>query len=189
MRTVYYAAPFFNSEEMSVMHHFQHIATPHPHLRVFYPYEASLEDQGNIQDKGARRKVYLKNEQALIHNSELIAWIDRKQLDGKQVQLCKRVLQDEGGEQLVYEWVGNGRELKQPDLGTVWEMGFARARGKTIAAFTLQEEGKLNLMLTESVDIVLHGWNELETYLALPHSMDVQQYIRDKAGFWKGDVE
>jgi nucleoside 2-deoxyribosyltransferase len=186
MRTVYYAAPFFNSEEMSVMHHFQHIATPHPHLRVFYPYEASLEDQENIQDKSARRKVYLKNEQALIHNSELIAWIDRKQLDGHQIQRCRL---DVDTNNLPGEWIGDGRELKQPDLGTVWEMGFARARGKTIAAFTLQEGGKLNLMLTESVDIVLHGWNELETYLALPHSMDVQQYIRDKAGFWKGDVE
>lgn len=185
MRTIYYAAPFFNSEEMSVMHHFQHIATPHSHLRVFYPYEASLEDQGNIQDKAARRKVYLKNEQALIHNSELIAWIDRKQLNGAQVQLCTHQELRYGGE----GWIGNGRELKQPDLGTVWEMGFARARGKTIAAFTLQEEGKLNLMLTESVDIVLHGWDELEVYLALPHAMDVQQYIRDKAGFWKGDVE
>lgn len=185
-RSIYYAAPFFNPEEMNVMHHVQHIATPKKHLKLFYPYEASAQEQSNIQDAETRRRVYLKNEQALIHSAELLAWVDRKQMNGQQVQLCH---DEDLSDRTV--WVGDGKELKQPDLGTVWEMGFARARGKVIAAFTLQEkkEAKLNLMLTESVDIVLYGWQELEEYLAIPEPFQIAKYIRERASFWKGEVE
>jgi nucleoside 2-deoxyribosyltransferase len=182
MRSIYYAAPFFNDAEMGVMKQMQEVVQPMEHLRMFYPHDASKEDQGSIQDPASRRRVYLKNEQAIIHNSEVLAWLDRIQLDGAQIQRCRQHPE-------LGDWFGDGKELKQPDLGTVWEIGFARARGKTIAAFTLEPEGKMNLMLTESVDIVLRGWDEVKEYLQLPHAMNVSQFIRQKQSFWRGDVE
>lgn len=195
MRSIYYAAPFFNQLEMEVMVTAQLMFEQFPHIKGFFPYQASKAEQDSIQAPASRRRVYLANEQALIHNSEMIAWLDRQQMDGKQVQLCKSETIRTGnggpGYSETEKWIGNGKELKQPDLGTVWEMGFARARGKTIAGFTLLDEksAKLNLMLTESIDIMLYGWDQLREYLSLPHQIDVTKYIREKCSFWRGDVE
>lgn len=189
MRSIYYAAPFFNAREFDVMQTVKNVTDRMEHLKVFYPYFASLAEQGNINDKLNRRLVYQRNEQALIHNQEVIAWVDRLQMDNQQVQLCSPHRIEEDGYPIQY-WIGNCKELKQPDIGTVWEMGFARARGKTVAMFTLQErEAKINVMLAESVDIVLYGWQQLEEYLSLVRYEQLSLYIRDKNREWKGEVE
>lgn len=193
MRSIYYAAPFFNPREFGVMNEVARIVSSDlrkERLKVFFPYQASQEFQANIQDPASRREVFRRNEQALRECTEVVAWVDRLQMDEQQVMLCKPIRYEQDGHP-VQDWLGTGKALTQPDLGTVWEMGFAHALRKTTAVFTLQDQkdSKLNLMLTESADIVLYGWEQLTRYLDIPRSEQVMPYIRDQYQMWKGSVE
>ena len=195
MRSIYYAAPFFNPREFGVMNEVAKMVEPRKdRLKVFFPYMISEEFQRSLDNPSHRREIFQRNEQGIRDSGELLAWVDRLQMEDQQVQLCRCVQEmgsDVEGRRVDEEWIGNGKELRQPDLGTVWEMGFAHALGKTVVMFTLQDrkEAKLNLMLTESASLVLYGWNELAEYLDIPRPEQVMPFIRRKFQLWQGAVE
>jgi len=180
MRDLYLAAPFFNERELAVVNRICGLCQSRTNICLFSPFHYNQTVQGNIQDPIIRRKVFNDNVRELRDCTEILAWIDRLQPSNEiGVYLCEekdcqittpglnpRLLRPTGEGQISAR---NLEPIKgplcQPDLGTVWELGYGYALQKRTALFTLEPPGNLNLMLTEAAVEVIHGWEQLEDYL------------------------
>lgn len=156
----YLAAPFFNNAEMELVMYLEQ------QLDSFgIPYFSPRKDGGNDGRQADvtrnKREIFVANANAINECSGMIAILDRQMPKDKAVMLCKK-------ERYTGNWIPDKGPLQQPDLGTVWEMGFAYSQCKPVYGFTersAREIGTINLMLMEGCQFVFHGRVDLMGFL------------------------
>lgn len=199
MRDIYIAAPFFNPHELAVVEGIFAACRGRRHISAFSPYHYNQSIQANLQDAAVRKKIFDDNVRELRECTEVLAWIDRSQMDAG-VYLCRekdeqrtvgglnpRLMDPTGAVPIAACNLEPFRgPLKQPDLGTVWELGYCHALQKRCTLFTLEPPGStVNLMLAEGAAEVVHGWDELDAFL----NRQAWELPTMKEPAWKGGVE
>jgi len=175
IRKIYLAAPFFSLGEIEVCSRIERAAEA-KNLNLFSPRQESGMLQGEVAKNA--NSIFTNNIAGMQKCTEMLCWMDRVL---PKEDCSVRIIQHKGSD---LEWEILSPPLTQPDIGTVWEMGWAFAQRKYLTLFTTRDrgDGKLNLMLTECVDHVVHGFEELDDYLtAFPPAY--------KLGNWEGDKE
>lgn len=177
MSRVYIAAPFFTPMEIGVVQTIENM------LDEFgIPYFSPRKDGGNDSRQGSVREnakaIFEANIEALQACNKVLAVLDRFPADNQEVWLCERDVHD-----ILLPVRG---PLKQPDIGTVWELGYfaaLRYAGLThgdssIFGFTrvARNYSSMNVMILEGVDAVCYGLEELA--MALSEQLVVYGYHR-----------
>ncbi len=187
-REIYFAAPFFNPAEVAVCLEVENLLAAWQR-KHFSP----RKDAGNAERQGDVRRnaksIFDANERALRRCTEVVAWLDRPQVPGLGICLCAAPTV------AVDRWTFVSGPFEQTDLGVAWELGWVKgfnehehqSTRKKLTGFSLKPRGtgKINLMLTQCLDFVIHGYEELNAYLEVA---DVREIPRGFTIGWKGDV-
>lgn len=192
-REIYIAGPFFNAKENDVIgqieNYCKHAVQSGGIDGYFSPRKSggNADRQKDVQTHAS--DIFKANYVAIDASSEIIAVLDRQFMPGQTVALLRN--KDEKGDCINPPEVVKA-DLQQPDLGTVWEMGYAYAKHTTVVGFSLRERGvgKMNLMLTQSCIAVLHGWTELSEYLNSKNPRSyLEDIVRTYGQVWQGKTE
>lgn len=177
MRKIYWAAPFFNQPERDVCSRVEAMADAAPRVKLFSPRRdgGNANRQGDV--KSNAKAIYDENLRALLYTQEIIAWLDRPQLAGQAIMLCEQVnpLGVQAGNPPL--WEAKRGPLEQPDIGTVWELGFAASHNYCTDFDEIQIVGftertpeqwaarKGNVMIGQCLHGMICGWEQLAAYL------------------------
>lgn len=165
----YIAAPFFNTAQIELV---ERIEVRFEKAKVpgfFSPRKTDTNQKKELTDVDARRIFDRNNDEMLMCDNVLVV-LDWKMPVGLEIWPCEVERQDG-----TLAKVGR-TPLNIPDTGTVWEAGFIyglnfRSKGgqipKNIYGFTERPKGdKVNIMLTQCLDGVIYGLEDLEKFLA-----------------------
>ena len=173
MRHVYIAGPFFNQTQIRLVERVEHAMT-----RYGVPYfSPRLQDdndnpettEGLTPEKAAR--IFKADVVNLENASAVIAILDYALLPDQSLRI---VTADR-----------TSPPVSIPDSGTVWEMGYAYARGIPVYGLTFHPSNKMNLMLTQSCEGIIYGYVKLHMFLeAYPLTA---RFATQHAVAWRGD--
>lgn len=138
---VYIAAPLFNTKQREVISMLEHSCVGLGH-EIFSPYRNSKEI---FQGRAPKDCLPYERRQVIEDNVSNLSWCD-----------------------ILLAWVGGMGGFTDP--GVVWEMGYAKAKGKTTIAYIdpdldTDRQG-MNLMLSATIDMVVQGGEQLNRALA-----------------------
>lgn len=184
-RTIYLAAPFFTPGEQATCGLIEDLCVVNNKIFLFSPRLQSAGIQGKLQDPGVAGRIFLENVRGIRTCSEMLCVLDRQPKEG-ELHLVKSICDPDGKATDLYDSIVGPIHI--PDTGTVWEMGFAHALQRTIVGYTSKERGKgnLNLMLTQCCDGVLHGEEELRSYLSFQEEKRMMHWLQENNLKWKG---
>ncbi len=219
MRNVYLAGPFFNPVEVSFIEQLELILEePRVDSRPL-TYFSPRKDGGNADRQGDVKAnvaaIFEANLHAMRACGECIAVLDRLMSPGQGIFVCENVMHgqsyEDGGLPPKHWKIVRG-PIAQPDLGTVWELGYLKAWNdvlcevdtdielptvwaskKILAGFTMRPRepgGKMNVMLSQGLDVIIHGFDELRNWLrprTAWHALEIFQTAGLTA--FKGDAE
>lgn len=160
----YIAAPFFNVQELAV------VETLEDDIErcgdtFFSPRSLGVVDLSSPRD---RRQKFDSNAEELRNATAVVAVMDRHAKPGTELAVINTVSiehEDGRGPTHLVEF----HDVRLPDVGTVWEVGYAYALQKPVVLFTLDAASKVNLMLTEASIGVVRGHDDFRTLLATPY--------------------
>lgn len=206
-RSIYLAAPFFNPHELRLVQAIEEAVKDRPDVDLFSPRRdgGNADRQGDVTANAT--KIFHANVQAMRSCNECVAVLDRVQPPGFEVWLVK--YQAHPDPKTPDELLPIKGPLEQPDLGTIWELGYLRAwrdlvigtdfdievpmmwsGRKILAGFTMKPRapgGKMNVMLARCLDVVLHGFEELQEWLAFPSaSLALDHFQATGRAQWEG---
>ena len=176
-RRIYWAAPFFNQVESDVCSRVEALSDALDHIVLFSPRRdgGNGDRQGDV--KSNAKQIYNTNLKEMMFAEEFICWLDRPQMAGHGIMLCEQLnpLGVAAGNPPVWD-VKRG-PLEQPDIGTVWELGFVVGlnqyldRQIQIIGFTEKTpdewaKRKGNVMIGQALHGMVCGWKQLADYLA-----------------------
>lgn len=144
---VYLAAPFFNEAEVAMVEKLESHLRKVDGVKLFSPRLQSANAEGrDLRDPEVRAAIFKKNVKELRDAELVVAWLDRAfPADSKLVLQFA-----DGGERDIHP---------QSDVGTVWEIGYARALGVPVIGFT--ESAKLNVMIAEGCDWIAQSISDV----------------------------
>jgi nucleoside 2-deoxyribosyltransferase len=155
----YIAAPFFTPGELTTVITLE--KTLSTLFNVFSPRSLGPESVEDLQSKAIRASINQENLVQLQSSTVILAWLDRILPDNTQIFM--ETYAKPGG------WVTTSRKKlnSKIDEGTLWEMGYAQGVGIPVVGFTLNELSDINIMLSENIQAVIHGWEELTEWVSL----------------------
>lgn len=154
---VYIAGPFFNPEQVACVERIEKLLTG---LGIEFV-------SPRLQHKGGGTKIdsSVKAQQAFQINlvglkvcKTVLAVTDFLLPENHSLRVWEKSTKLALGGALI------GPEIKIPDSGTVWELGFGYALSKSLIIFTADPSSRLNIMLTQCAKGVIYGWKHLENY-------------------------
>jgi nucleoside 2-deoxyribosyltransferase len=208
-RNIYLAGPFFNAAELATIERIEQMMEGRPDVRYFSPrkHGGNAERQSDVKQNA--QAIFNANVAAMRECHECIAVLDRPQWMNPTGERVAGLIGPKEDVRTVRReiWLVHHVSyysadraddfypikgpLEQPDLGTVWELGYLRAwrdlifdldtdieipslwaGRKILAGFTTksreEQVGKQNVMLARCLDIMIHGFAELEQWMAHP---------------------
>jgi len=171
---IYIAGAFFNPQQLALIETLEQ-TLENAGVRYISPRKQHVGGDVGIHDAATACKVFAQNCEDMNSATHVLAVLNWELPADRELHLMQR------------RKVGNGQEhqdlltsvtrLSLPDTGTVWEMGYAYATGRPIAAFTTNPH-RLNVMLLRCASSLLLGLPDVHAWLA-----DVN-YTRE----WKGKI-
>jgi len=200
---IYLAAPFFNKAEIDVVSNLEElILHEYGHkFTLFSPRQQHFGRKPDLKSLQVRNQIFTRNLQELKGCDVILAWLDRKQMHPQNTVRIVRphVYDTTVRDGQSYEACSN--PLHQPDLGTVWELGYLSAiKERGLAhpigtelpvriGFSLRDphNDHLNVMITQCLEAVIFGWIALKDFLDLPTPREWYDFFISNP--WKGNAE
>lgn len=195
---IYIAAPFFTPPELAVVERIERFIGNAGH-NFFSPRET-----GRARTQKERAHCFERNAGGINGSELVLAWVDRKlPADDLSVRICRTMerqmiclncnaptaqlgscprCDQRAVPDIADAYTIESGPLMQPDLGTVWEIGYAYALQIPVLLFSEHERSQMNLMLTESSGGVVLGWDHLESVLRNSHV----DGMLDDVSSWEG---
>lgn len=181
---IFLSGPFFTPGEIEGITKLEDNFETDPAWRisteVFSP-RRQHNGKPNLADPQVRKHIFKYNNEHLRMSDLVVVWIDRVQKPDHHVHMLKysdpqdvntfpAYVEGQGEIDILTGVEVVGGELRQPDIGTVWEAGYLHGLGKRFVGFTFmsreQAKGKLNLMITECFPCICYGIAELNKLVA-----------------------
>lgn len=149
----YLAAPFFNEAQIEIVSRIENMMRMHG-VPLFSPRQTPENKKPKLTDEDAA-EIFRNNIKGILDCQAVLAVMDWAMPEGQHLFVC------EGRGDVTV----TSPPLNIPDVGTVFEMGYAFGR-RPIYGFTLRKKGeKVNLMLTQCLEGVIYGWDDLISFL------------------------
>ena len=155
---VYLAGPFFNRHQSELVERVRDALVEDFH--VFSPMHDS--------DKGTTKQIFKSNVNAIRSSDAMIAiteyrgvqllaldWVDDENRGKKNATVIARIEDEER------QFEAGASVVMLPDIGTVWEMGYAYALNKPIVFLNSGPVGNWNIMLSECAHVECATTNQL----------------------------
>lgn len=156
----YLAAPFFNQAQVDLCQKIELAFVDHC-VPLFSPRSQHGNKTTKIETPAQAAEVFKVNAENIDDCDFLFAVVDWLLPPGQEVRvLGSRYSDVENDSRTVYE----SGPLNIPDAGTVWEMGYAYAKGIPVLILNL-EQTKLNIMLSQSAKGCIEGLAGLNAFL------------------------
>ena len=155
MNKIYLAGPFFNDAQNSWM---DKLESKCEQLKV--PYFSPRKAGYDIKD--GWRTIFNADWKNILKNDLVLANINWDLPENQELMIASSEFNQ-------YKDICNkphGIEVaKFPDSGTIWEIGFAYGNKIPAIAYSQKPINKINLMITESVENILIGEQEIFKFL------------------------
>ena len=153
---IYLGGPFFNPKQVEVAKKMIELCKKYE-VDYFAPLE---QDSAVIKDEKQAKEVFDNNINNIDQCTILLAQLEWLMPEGQEL----RVIEDHG--EVVQNILLKSPPLNLPDTGTVFEMGAAYLTGTNIIGYMTEPQEKINLMLAQSCEGFLHGWEQIEAFFA-----------------------
>lgn len=150
---VYVAGPFFNATQLSWLERAEDILTRVGRAEIWSPRKRSYCPPDAPPQ--VRQRSFQDNREGLFRADFVLAVLDYLLPHGQELRVVEPAFPGAGGCRAVT------KAIRQPDLGTVWEMGYANAAGRPIVGLFAEPPQTLNLMLAEALRGYLIGLGDL----------------------------
>ena len=163
----YIAGPFFNEEQKNLIGNIERMFLDLD-IPFFSPRLCDENSPGNKIDDAAAARIFDRNYAQLVPQpgiygpecDKMLAVIDYTL--PKNQQLC--VASKEKLDLVATKW-NVSPTLYLPDTGTVFEIGMACALHIPVYAFTENPPERMNIMLSQSTEGIIHGLDHLRSFL------------------------
>ena len=164
-RYLFLAGPFFNEEQCARSERLE----TECRLRdlPFYCARIHAARAGKDSPKELRQRIFKEDVRYLDRSGLVLANLDWAFPDN---EIAVKLTAKEGTllDMCDGYLTGNPVDISTihiPDVGTMWEIGSAYTSGIDVIGYTTYPERPVNLMITESLNGFLRGWDEITSFL------------------------
>jgi nucleoside 2-deoxyribosyltransferase len=191
VKPIYLAGPFFNSAQVEHVVQLEQMFSD-AKLAFFSPRMESPQD---VKDPKVRKLILGNNVEGILKSSFVLACLDWLLPLGESVRVIDKPTDAPADFHCEYtqgeKILNYGPALNLPDAGTVWEIGFAYAKGIPVIGMVKDKESKVNVMLSESMDGIVRGYSKLVQLCAMLAGEEFfdRSKVFEVLELWKGEFE